>query len=217
VTRRSGRSHTGGGDTLCSNNAILWRDVAEAQVTAGIKRDLLSPEVIEEVCRRVRAALRTGKPRAPDHSKRIGQLKAQAANLADAIASGALRVSPTLGARLAAAEQELEQLTAQARASARPAADVTQLLTDLPKRAERAVNQLERTLAAGDIARARQEIREHVGTVTVEADEHEIRLFGERGIEVALLRAAGGAHARIDGSGGRIQLRATEVILALAA
>ena len=65
--------------------------------------------------------------------------------------------------------------------------------------------QLERTLAAGDIAKARQAIRDHVGTVTIEADEHEVRLYGEHGLEATLVRVAGGStHASIFGSGGRI-------------
>ncbi len=32
-----------------------------------------------------------------------------------------------------------------------------------------------------DVLRAREEIRQHVGTVTVEADEREIRLYSEQG------------------------------------
>ena len=64
------------------------------------------------------------------------------------------------------------------------------------------MDQLERTLAAGDVPRAREEIRAQVGTVTVEADEREIRLYSQQGhIEAALLRAVG-AHSSIDGSGG---------------
>jgi len=43
-----------------------------------------------------------------------------------------------------------------------------------------AVDRLEKTLAAGDIPRARQEIRDHVGIVTMEADEREIRLYSEQ-------------------------------------
>ena len=103
-------------------------------------------------------------------------------NLADAIAIGALRSSPTIAARLSGAEQELDQLTAtQVSASTPRGADVTRLLADLPKRAERAAGQLERTLVAGDLARARQEIRAYVGMVTIEANDREIRLYSELG------------------------------------
>ena len=199
--------HTNGGDSLCSNNAIVWREVAEEKVTAGIKRDLLSPVVIEEICKRARALLRASKPTAPDHSARIAQLKSQAENIAEAISTGALRASPTLAARLAAAEAELERLQAEQAAHTKTrVADVTRLVADLPKRAARAVEQLERTLASGDITLARQEIRQHVGAVTVEADELEIRLYGEHGVATTLLRAVGGdSHASIVGSGGPLR------------
>ena len=69
---------------------------------------------------------------------------------------------------------------------------MTKLLADLPARARRAVEQLEKTLAAGDVTKARQEIRNHVGVVTMEADEREIRLYSEQGhIAAAMLRALG--------------------------
>lgn len=206
VNRYACSGHTGGGDTLCGNNATLRRQLVEREVLAGIKRDLSSPEIIEEICRRVRATLRTGKPKAADHSARIAQLKRETENLADAIASGALRASPTLAARLTAAEEELERLTRAQAAPAAPAADATRLLADLRARAARAVERLEETLAAGDVPRAREEIKQHVGTVTVEADEREIRLYSEQGVAAALLRAAAGGvqYASNVGSGGRI-------------
>lgn len=206
VDRYACSGHTGGGDTLCGNNATLRRQVVEREVLAGIKRDLSSPEAIEEICRRVRAALKAGKPKALDHTGRIGQLKGEIENLADAIANGALRASPALAKRLTAAEEELERLTSAQGAPAVPVADVTRLLADLPARAVRAVERLEETLAAGDVPRAREEIKQHVGAVRVEADENEIRLYSENGAEAALLRAVGASaqHASNVGSGGRI-------------
>ncbi len=201
VDRYACSGHTNGGDALCENNAMLRRQVAESEVLAGIKRDLRSPEVIEEIVRRVSAALHAKKPKTADNCGRIAQLRAEVENLADAIATGALRASPTIAARLTVAEGELERLTAE-----RPAAsvvDITPLLFDLPARARGAVDRLEETLAAGDLPQAREQVRGHVGTVTIEADEREIRLYGERNVAAMLLRAAGAAHSRIDGSGGR--------------
>jgi hypothetical protein len=145
------------------------------------------------------------KRKATDNSARIGELKRQIENLADAIACGALRASPTIAARLAGAEAELEQLEHASVTTRTPVPDVTRLLTDLPNRAIRAVDELERTLAAGDLVRAREELKRQVGTISVQADEQEIRLFGQYGIETSLLRAVGEvSHASIGGSGGRI-------------
>ncbi len=197
--------HTSGGASLCGNDARVGRLVVEHEVVAGIKVEMRSPEVIDEICKRVRAALRAKTPKAPDHAARIAQLKVEVDNLADAVASGALRASPTLAKRLATAEAELQQLeTAAVQAPAPAKAGVTRLLADLPARAERAVEELEGTLSRGDIARAREEIRRHVGTVTVEADEREIRLFSELGHVAAALLRANGTHASLFGSGGRI-------------
>jgi hypothetical protein len=194
--------HTNGGNALCSNDATLQRHVAEFEVLAGIKRELRSPEVIDEICRRLRAALRKPKATIPENQARIAQLKTEIGNIADAIAVGGLRASPTLTARLAAAETELERLEAASATAVAPVANVSRLLTDFPALALRAVDRLEKTLAAGDITRARREIRDQVGTVTVEADEHEIRLYSEQGhIATAMLRASG-THTSLYGSGG---------------
>lgn len=195
--------HTNGGPSLCKSDAMLGRRVAEAEVLKGIKREMRDPAIIKEICSRVRAALRTPKLKAADGAPRIAQLKAEIGNISDAIANGALRASPTMATRLAAAEAELDSLEIAARQAAAPK-DVTALLAGLEARARRSVDKLEETLAAGDIPRARQEIRDHVGTVTVESDEREIRLYGERGhIAAAILRAAG-SPASLYGSGGRI-------------
>lgn len=81
-------------------HAFIQTQVAEHEVVAGIKRDLRSSESIEEVRRRVRAAKRAAtKSKAPDYPARIAVLKQKVANLADAIASGILRASPTLAGR----------------------------------------------------------------------------------------------------------------------
>jgi hypothetical protein len=75
-----------------------------------------------------------------------------------------LRASPTLAGRLASAEAELAQLEAAAAAPVAPkAADVSVLLAALPSLARRAVDQLEETLASGDVSRARTEIKDKVG------------------------------------------------------
>ena len=162
--------HTNGADALCSNNVILWRHVAEREVMAGIKRDLRSPEVIAEICRRFRAAVRNRPWQSvADRSARIAQLRAEIDNLADAIAGGALRASPTIAARLSAAEAELEQLElAQAAPAARGCSPTYR------HGPRGAVEHLEETLAAGELPRAREEIRRRVGMVTMEADEHEV-------------------------------------------
>ena len=119
--------HTNGGVSLCKNDALLPRQRTEFEVLKGIKRELRSPIIMKEICTRFRAALRAPKPKAPESRPRIDQLKAEIGNIADAIAGGMLRTSPTLANRLAAAEAELERLETAAQAAA-PTVDITRLL-----------------------------------------------------------------------------------------
>ncbi len=196
--------HREGGDALCSNDASIRRDVVEAEVLAGIKRQLLSPATLEEICRRVRAELRKPQAAAVDHSARIKQLLSEIANVVEAIAGGMLKASPALAARLAAAESEVEQLTKVQTDAEAPQPDVAQHLSGLKGLAIKAVKGLERTLAEGNIPKARTEIRRHIGEVSIEADSREIRLFSDQGhIAAALLRVSG-SNAIKFGSGGRI-------------
>jgi site-specific DNA recombinase len=195
--------YTSSGGTLCTSDALLRRQIAEAEVLAGIKRQMLSPSVINEICSRVRREMRKSPLRQSDSQPRIDALRTEIANIVDAIAGGVLRSSPALAARLTGAEAEVLELVAAKTAAEAPQPDVIALLADLPKRAKRAIKDLERTLASGDIARSRQEIRDKVGFVSVEADAREIRLFGEKGhVAAALLRVANSAS--LFGSGGRI-------------
>jgi hypothetical protein len=138
-----------------------------------------------------------------DYSARIAKLRAEVENLADAIAAGALRGSPSIAARLAAAECELERLMVAQTESSR-VVDITAFLGDLSTRATRAVDELEKTLASGDLHRARAQIKAQVGTVMVEADEQEIRLYTDKGAMVAALLRAAGSSASSCGSGGLI-------------
>jgi site-specific DNA recombinase len=196
--------YTGGGASLCDNDALLPRHEAEAGVVAGLKRRFLSPEFIDEVILRVRAEHRKPKAQGIDHAPRIAQLKAEVGNMVEAIAGGVLKASSALAARLATAEAEIEELERAQAASAAPKADVLPLLSGLQDQAVMAIKRLEHTLASGDIPRARREIRDYVGMVSVEADAGEIRLFSEQGhVEAALLRVAN-SHASLFGSGGRI-------------
>lgn len=152
----------------------------------------------------MRAELRKPQVAAIDHSARIAQLRTEIANVVEVIASGMLRASPALAAGLAAAEAEVEQLTKVQTAAAAPQTDVAQHLAGLKGLAMKAVNGLERTLAAGDMTKARTEIKRHIGMVSIEADSQEIRLFSDQGhIAAALLRVSG-LSASLYGSEGTL-------------
>jgi hypothetical protein len=67
---------------------------------------LRDPVVLREIANETRANLRQPRAAAPDHRARIAQLQIEIGNLADAIASGVLRASPTLAGKLASAGRQ---------------------------------------------------------------------------------------------------------------
>ncbi len=85
-----------GGTAACRNDAYLPREVIEPGLAAGIKRELAVPEVIEDLQRRVRVKLRSLVPTTPDRRAELVKLEREVENLAEAIATGGLRRSPTL-------------------------------------------------------------------------------------------------------------------------
>jgi DNA invertase Pin-like site-specific DNA recombinase len=175
----------------CDNDARIKRRMVEAGVLAGIKRELLTPEVLDEARRRAVKALKARKPKPVIDRKRIASLEREVSNLVDAIAGGALRTSPALTHRLTSAESELSRLREAARA---PRVTVDYLIPRFEDRWRAAVTNLESTLEKGDVARARTEIRDLLGgDILVIADAKEIRLETKKGtVEGALLRAAVG-------------------------
>jgi site-specific DNA recombinase len=196
--------HLNGGPNCCPNDARLHRDKAEAGVLEGIRRIFLAPEVLEEGQRRARALIkaRTAKPSPDAHAMRTRSLKNEIANLADAIAQGALRSSPAIAEKLRASEEELARLEAQ---PARPVADIERLIPRLAEEIRSSIEALPKTLAAGNVDLARQELRGHLGSIRVVAEPRRMLLYSERNAaEAVIARIAGGNMASINGSGGRI-------------
>jgi hypothetical protein len=191
-------SDVGGGAGGCSNSSRLHREKSEAGIMEGIRRTFLDPQVIEEAKRRARALIRsrTAKP-AQWHAQRRQDLEAQIANLAEAIAQGSLRASPALRT----VEEELAGLSAQAK---QPSADVERLIPQLVQEIERAVRELPKTLAAGNVDLARQELKGYFGSIRVMAEPTQMLLYSERNLaEAVIARAAGGMASNV-GSGGVI-------------
>ncbi len=191
-------SRTHGGTAACSNDAYLRRSQIEPELVAGIKRELLpAPEVIEDLQRRVRQRLKD-REAAPDNRAEIAKLEREVGRLVDAIASGTLGASAAIAQRLKHSEATLARLKAQPPA---PNKSAEQLLPDLAKRCQLALQKLEHTIMV-DPRRAQMEMREHVGPIRVTATPMEIRLEAQRGhFEQTLLRAAGCQTKLVAGAG----------------
>jgi hypothetical protein len=126
----------------------------------------------------------------------IAQLQGEIGNLVEAIATGALRSSPALAARLEAAESELARL----KTAPPDGVPVERLIPRIEERYQRLVTELQRT-AERDPQRARQAVIEVLG------DAIPLRPENGRADRRACLYDPARSHGRgvgNNGSGGRI-------------
>jgi len=156
---------------LCSNNATIRRQRAERAVLSGLTAVLSSPEFIQEIVAEIREMRRLKHAKTKDTSARIGDLTERRDNLVEAIATKGLSASPGLARGLERAEEELARLKAEQLRPTMCEANVMRLQADLPIRTVRAIDSLEERLKRGDIPVAREELKHHVGTVTIDADD----------------------------------------------
>ena len=194
-----GRTHYACGRHLdgraCSQTKGVKRAVVEPGLLQGIRAELLSDEAVQTAIKAAHRVLAAQKP--ADDSKRIGKLKAEVENLADAIAGGALKSSPALVSRLAKSEQELAKLEATG-----PAPKAAQMIPKLADEYRAWVNELETVLSPDglkrglvsdrDIARARAQLRKRLGgNIIVTEASDEIRFETEASTDEMALRMAG--------------------------
>jgi len=183
-------SRLNGGAAACASDVRVKREIIESGLLAGIKNDLLAPDVMAEVRRHVHQIVRDHSRTSPDEGNRLHVVEREVANLTDAIASGTLRASAALAERLARAEAELARLRA-APPPPRPL-NVERLLPQVVERYRGLVDLLESSLAETDVDMARAELRTLFGSIRVVSDEREVRLEADlRGTQATLLRAVG--------------------------
>lgn len=183
----SGRLY--GGTHLCNNTARLKRTDVEEGLLAGIREQLLAPDVERTVTQLASQMLQERARRPAVDAATITKLEAQIANLTDAIASGALRTSPALAARLAGAERELARLRQQQTGGGE---NVARLVPRLMDEYRDLVANLPERLNGQHVHRARAKLRKLYPSIRVVTTPDEIRLEADQSVEGALLRAVGG-------------------------
>ncbi len=173
----------------CSNAMNVSRALVERVLLAGLREDLRSETVIQEVERRVRAAVREQR-RPPSHGKRIAELEQEVGHLVEAVASGLLRRSPTLAARLDAAEAELARLRSLQAATPLPLA-----VPNVRGRFLALVDRLD-TVLMRDPERGREELRGILGErIVLSPDAKKGHLWAEYSMGCAALLPARAASA----------------------
>jgi hypothetical protein len=185
-------SHKHGGKSACPNNLRLKRDLVESGLLDGLRRELLSPEAIAEFRRRVIKRMAEQQRRPAASAARIAALKSQVVNLVEAIATGALKSSPALAARLQAAESELAALRDQE--TPREVRKVDRVIPRIDEAFRELVADLPNAIKR-DVDRARATVRQYAGnSIRVETDGKVVRFMSEsRRIEQTILIAVGGA------------------------
>ena len=120
------------GEAACPNRKRVKRTAVESKLTAKMRDGLLTAETVTGVMRHARrlAAERKAGAGATEKAaaKRRAELEARAAALVDAIASGGLRSSPAIAAKVAADIVEVERELAALAVPERPKADVIELM-----------------------------------------------------------------------------------------
>lgn len=95
----NGRKH------FCRDTLSVKRVVVERVLLADLKERLLSPAVIDAVCKEVPKRVAHLSAPKPVDNARIATLRAEIANLSDAVGSRLLRTSPAIAQRLQAADR----------------------------------------------------------------------------------------------------------------
>lgn len=180
----------------CDNTARVKRSAVEPLLLDGLRSMMLSPGRIEEARRRAVAAIQRSSRPDPAATRRAAALRAEIANLTDAIASGALRASRSIGERLAAAEAELAGL--EARQTDTSIETVAKLTPRLADHLRRVAEDMPALLRGTHPERGRAVISSLVGDITVRSTEAEVIFETKKGaVEGALMRLAGDKHTSV--------------------
>jgi site-specific DNA recombinase len=180
----------------CTNRVRIKRAVVEPLLLDGLRTQILQPANLERARKRLVAALQAKSTPDQALSRRIDALRGEVANLADAIASGALRGSKAIADRLAATESELSTL--EARQVQAPESAIAKLTPRVVDALVRAADDMPALVRGTNPERGRAVIESMIGEVFVEPTETEIRFEAEKtALEGAFMRAIGAKHANV--------------------
>ena len=177
---------------ICSNNRSVKRETLERVLLADIKAGLQSEDVLREVERRLRQALRSRKR--DDGTGNVAKLEAEIANIVSAVAQGLL--SPALRQRLQEAESEL----ALFKGAPKPAS-VETLLAQLPGIIRKHASTIER-FAQHDPVRARAAVRQALesDSIVLRPAQHGRHVIAEFGIAPVAVAAGAVAESVVTGA-----------------
>jgi site-specific DNA recombinase len=184
-------SRVNGGRSACPSDVRVKRTLVESGLREAIKPDLLSSEILTDIERETRRALRAHKRAVRSDPKRVAAAEEEIRNLVEAIASGGLRGSQALAERLAMAEADLTAMRAVA-STVKPK-DIERLVGLVMERYRAMVASVELSLPLADVEEARAHLRGIFGSIKVVSDAREVRFEADlRDTHLALLKGVGG-------------------------
>ena len=163
-------SQTNGRDVLCDQKKGIDKSLAETELLADIKAQLLAPGFVKEIARTIRKqAKKEATPRKRSSAKRRDDLERQIANVVDTLAT--VGKSAALTEKLKALETERAALT-----PVEPKSRPTQLIVGADDVWQDVVTNLEvlhKYASADEVAGARDALKGIIGEITVceEGDE----------------------------------------------
>ncbi len=158
-------SQSNGRDSLCSQRIYLKKSVVESQLLAGIKDQLLQPNVVKKIAKQARTEARRLSQGTEDRSEQMKGLDRQIADLADTIIE--IGKSDVLTERLRKLEKQKEAISRQA------SREIRTVLPRITDRWRELVTNLEAlpTLAKPDeLETARSVLHDLIGTVSIVED-----------------------------------------------
>ena len=189
------------GETACTNNATVARDVVDRRLLAEVRGELETPTAMRELRTVVKEELaerqRASRAGLASASERLDEVNADIMRLVDAIAK--VGVSEALATRLKKAEEESRRLMVQVAQEAGPSA--AEIASEIEARYRRALTQLQEVLQSGDVDRTRPVLAEMLGPVTIVRDDEGTWAQMAKPADRLLLQAMGGSLKVVAGAG----------------
>ena len=163
---------------ICANDFVVRRDVLERELISGLQREVLQEDIasfaIEEFRRQLHARIESTQSQLGTLRNRREKLKAEIANLANAIAEG--HSSSALMAELAKREKELDSISEQLLATNGTGLDAK--LREMQQFVQERLQDV-RGLLFADVPRAKAELSKHCTAITLTPTESGFRISGD--------------------------------------
>jgi site-specific DNA recombinase len=176
---------------ICANDLVVRRDALERELISGLQREVLHEDIaafaIEEFRRQLHARLESARSQLGTLRHRREKLKAEIANLANAIAEG--HNSAALMAELAKRERELDSISEQLLTTNGTGLDAK--LQEMQQFVQKRLQDV-RGLLFADVPRAKAELSKHCKAITLTPTDCGFRVSGDWDLLGGRLDGAGG-------------------------